>query len=245
MARIQRPGEDPATDPAKKERDRQRNRNRNKNRNKGNGQAGGTGAAGGGGGTSPGVTPGTTTAFAIQDPGAWARANMGAAGLGAVNDATPYGEFLNSAVVQPFVSGWQEWKASHPTTSDQDFWNYAKGTGQGLPDAVTGGPPADPNAAAPEVMGFNAFTRQETGKGPKQFNKGRRNRLHNRYDTYVAGQQPATTGTPQAVPSTLAPQDWAAYRASLQNTIDSYTPFQQGRADQGKRPGSIRVNNFS
>lgn len=243
MARIQRPGEDPApTDPAKRERDRQRNRNRNRNRGRGNGLAGGTGATGGGA-TSPGTTPGTTTAFAIQDPGAWARSNMVAAGMSAVNSATPYGEFLNSAVVQPFVSGWQEWKASHPTTSDQDFWNYARGTGQGLPDAVTGGPPAAPGAAAPEVMGFNAFTQQETGKGPKQFNKHRRNRLRGQYDTYVAGQQP--TGTPQAVPSTLAPADWAAYQAYMQNEIDKYTPQQQGRYDQGKRPGSIRTNLFS
>lgn len=240
MARIQRPGEDPATDPAKKERDRQRNRNRN--RGKGNGAA--APAATGATGTTA-TTPGVTTAFAIQDPGAWARANMAAAGFGAVNAATPYGEFLGQAVVQPFVSGWQEWKASHPTTSDQDFWNYAKGTGQGLPDAVTGGPPADPNAPAPEVMGFNAFVKQETGKGKKNLNQHRRNRMRGQYDTYVTEQQPAATGTPQVVPGTLAPQEWANYRASLQNTIDAYTPFQQGRYDQGKRPGSIRTNLFS
>ena len=244
MARIQRPGEDPVTttDPAKRERDRQR-RNRNRNRGGGNGLAP---APVTGGGVSPGVTPGTTTAFAIQDPAAWARSNMVAAGYGAVNAATPYGEFLQTAVVQPFVSGWQEWKASHPTTSDQDFWNYARGTGQGLPDAVTGGPPAAPGGApAPEVMGFNAFTNQQTGKGPGQFNKGRRNRLRTQYDAYVAAQQPAPTGPPQADPATLAPQDWAAYRAYMQNEIDKYTPQQQGRYDQGKRPGSIRTNLFS
>lgn len=237
MARIRRPGEDPVVAPPARERDRQRNRGNTRNRGGGSGLS-----QSAGNGVSPPTTPGTTTAFAIQDPAAWARSNIAAAGFGAVNDPTEYGAFLQSAVVQPFVAGWQQWQATHPSVTDQNFWDYAKGTNSGLPDAVTGGPPAAPGST-PEVMSFNAFSQQQTGKNKNQLGKHRRNRIHSAYDEYVAGQQP--TGTPQAVPSTLSPEQWAAYRATLQNTIDAFTPQQQGRFDSAKRPGSIRTNLFS
>ena len=168
---------------------------------------------------------------------------MVAAGM-PVNDATAYGRFQQDAIVSPFVSGWQEWKASHPTTSDQDFWNYARGTGMGLPEPVTGGPPAD-GTAGTDPMAFNAFVKQETGKGKNQLNKGRKERLRTRYDDYLANQQTVTNPNPQVVPGTLSPEQWTAFNAWAQNERDKYTLQQQGRFDAGKQPGSIRLNLFS
>lgn len=219
--------------------DRQRGRNggRGKPKNKDqSGMSGGTGDD-----ASPVTTPGTTTAYAVQDPAAWMRSNMAAAGLSGVNDATNYGRFLNDAIVQPFVAGWDEWKASHPT-STQDFWDYARGSGMGLPDAVTGGPPPAPGAEAPQPMGFNAFVQQETGKGKQQLGRHGRRRLHNAYDAYVTDFQAPKQPTP---PSAVAPAGFKDFNTWLQDRIDSYTPQQQGRFDAGKRPGSIRVNLFA
>ncbi len=239
MARIQRPGEDPVFKPPKTQ-NRGNNRGGSKPKRKPSGP--GAGPGGGGGGVSPPTTPGTTTAFAVQDPAAWMRANMVAAGM-PVNDATAYGRFQQDAIVSPFVAGWQEWKATNPAANDQDFWDYAQGTGMGLPETITGGPPAEPGAAT-SPMAFNAFVRDQTGKGKGQLGKNRRQRLKTAYGTYV-DEFAAPAANPQTQPGTLSPQQWQQFQAYAQNTRDKYTLQQQGRFDQGKQPGSIRINLFN
>lgn len=249
-----RPGEEPSYgQPAQGGNTRKKRRNRNQ----GGGNPGGGGGGGGGGkgGADDGLTPGTTTQFAVQDPAAWMRNAMGQANF-APNDATAYGRFLNEAIVTPFVSGWNEWVATHPTDVENDFWDYAQSTGMGLPPGYTGGvgPPAQNpaggppplmrpiggapggnafasgNAPAPALMDFQQFQQMGGGANPQPLQK----RL---------GASPPTR-PPLAIGPAPA-MDWNQFNAYMQNEIDKYTPQQQGRYDPGKRAGSIRWNTFS
>jgi hypothetical protein len=216
------------------------------------------------GGGSDGLSNEPTTAFAVQDPAAYLRGQMEQAGY-APNAATDYGRFLNDAIVNPFVSGWDEWKANNGATSDQDFFNFVGNRGMGLnpgqgaapaTNAFGGGSGVQINqegAIAPPPMSFDDYVRQQTGQGVNQLNPNRRQRLREQFQASGGGapgvqinQQGNIPPTPAAfTPAAPSPQNLLDFNAWLTNEVDKYTPMQQGRYDAGKRPGSIRYNLFS
>lgn len=203
---------------------------------------------------------GTTTAFAIQDPAAWLRAAMMQAGY-LPSGTRNVDRFVNEAVVTPFVAGWNEWKAAHPTTSDQDFWNYVASRNMGLPQDYAGGEPASTGdsdvqtenafggastatsgqpSPAETPLNFQQWLKQEKGINRKQrkgLNKGRRKRLRTQYADFVGGTDDTTP--------TLGEMDFSRFQTWLQGQMDRYTPQQQGVYDAGKRPSSTRYNYFT
>lgn len=90
------------------------------------------GGGGGGGATQKGFDFSGIAA----DPGAWLRGQMTQAGFD-VNAVGPYATFLNSAVIDPFVAGWDTYQTTN-TGRNVTIGDYIASQGWGTPQPTNG-----------------------------------------------------------------------------------------------------------
>lgn len=150
------------------------------------------------------------------------------------NESRAYGSnavpFLND-----LVNGWiQDYEGVALTQNpDLTFENFlyglpgAEALGSAPPPTVTG-----PAPAAPTPQGFKDWRAENIDGNWKQMNKGRRNRIRNRYETYTTdfaadpANQPVTPGAPGT--EAWRNQTWnPAMNAAIRRALARRTPTQR------------------